>query len=768
MFGKFDEGAQKILVWAKKEMCDLRHPYVGSEHLLLAMLRSDNALSKKLKSFAVDYKSFKDKLVSIIGIGSKKSEWFLYTPLLKRVIENAIIDSRENNDGEVTGEHLLSALLEEGEGVAIRILLSMNVDVDKMYNLFSKKAISKKHQRKNLLIDELAIDLTKKAKNNELDPVIGREMEIQRILEILCRRTKNNPLLIGEAGVGKTAIVEELSRLIVQDNIPDILKGKRILSLDMATMVAGTKYRGEFEDRMKRLLNELEEVDDIILFIDEIHTLVGAGGAEGAIDASNIFKPALARNKIRCIGATTISEYKAYIENDSALDRRFQKVHIEEPEAETVKQIMMHLKGAYESYHNVKISEEIIDLIIDLSSKYIYDRNQPDKTIDIMDEVCARVALKENGNNDHLSRLRKELDKIKSSKNNSIIEQDFDKAYKYRQHEQRLLDEINNIELQAINKEASKDVKKEDVADVIRHRTKIPIYEILNDDIKVLKKIEKDLSHRIIGQNEAIKILIDLTKRIKLGLKEKKKCYSYLFCGPTGAGKTELAKIYANALVGENNVLKFDMSEYSEAHTISKIIGAPPGYIGYDDNKNMLECIRNKPYSVIILDEVDKAHPSILNVFFQILDEACIKDANGRNVRFDNVLIIMTTNIGFNKNIVGFNSENDEKITSKLKQDLSPAFINRIYKYIIFNRLTKKDIIKIINQNIEMMKNRFSKVGIRICKNVIDEIVELSDYKDFGARKIDKIIEDKIEGIIIDEMLQGKTEIIIDTIKNFV
>ncbi|MFA5409987.1 MAG: ATP-dependent Clp protease ATP-binding subunit, partial [Bacilli bacterium] len=618
------------------------------------------------------------------------------------------------------------------------------------------------------LIEELADDLTKKAKENELDPVVGRETEIKRILEILCRRTKNNPLLIGDAGVGKTAIVEELSKMIAEGNVPDLLKNKRILSLDMATMVAGTKYRGEFEERMKKVINELEETDDIVLFIDEIHTLVGAGGAEGAIDASNIFKPALARNKIRCIGATTTSEYKKYIENDSALDRRFQKVYIEEPSEEVVKKILMRLKKTYESYHHVSITEEMIDLIIELSNKYIYDRNQPDKTIDIMDEVCAMVSIKETSSGKHLYKLYKELDQVKKEKNNLIVEQDFDNAYEYRQLESKLLDEINTIELKTINTGDAKEVKKEDIAEVISLRTKIPIYEILNDDIKTLKRIDKDISGCLVGQDEAIKTLIDVTKRIKFGFKEKGKCYSYLFCGPTGVGKTGLARAYAKALVGENNVIRLDMSEYSEAHTVSKIIGAPPGYIGYDDNKNILESIRNKPYSVIILDEIDRAHPAVLNLFFQTLDEAFMKDANDKVIRFDNVLIIMTTNVGFNQNMVGFNNQDDDKIIAKLKRHLSPEFVNRIYKVIIFNQLNKKNITKIIANSISLLKQRFNSVKIVIDKNVIEEIVDLSNYKDFGARKIDKIIEDKIEGIVIDGIMRGDKEIVVKTVKEFV
>lgn len=768
MFGKFTEEAQKILVVAKKEMMDLQHPYVGSEHLLLAILKEENIVSKKLKMFNISYQKFKDELVNIMGTGTNKSQWFLYTPLLKRVIENAILDSKESNDSEVTIEHLFSALLEEGEGVAIRTLLSMKVDMDKLSSLFSKQIVSRKTKKKNLLVEEMATNLTKKAADNELDPVIGREKEIRRVLEILCRRTKNNPLLIGEAGVGKTAIVEELSRMIVEGTVPDILKNKKILLLEMATMVAGTKYRGEFEERMKKILNELEENEDIIIFIDEIHTLVGAGGAEGAIDASNIFKPALARNKIRCIGATTTSEYKKYIENDSALDRRFQKVYIEAPDKNTVKQIMMTLKDIYESFHHVTLSENIINLIIDLSERYVYDRNQPDKAIDILDEVCAKVSLKETKDSKQLKDLYKQLEQIRKDKNSCIVKQDFNKAYKYRESEEEILNEINTIELNLMKTHNIREVLPKHVAEVINFKTKIPVYEILNDNVKIFNHLKKELSENIIGQDKAIDSLINVTKRIKLGYKDENKCYSYLFCGPTGVGKTELAKVYAKQLVDEKNVIKLDMSEYAEAHTISKIIGAPPGYVGYEDNKNILEEVRNKPHSVIILDEIERAHQSVLNLFFQILDEAKIKDSNGKVIRFDNVLIIMTTNIGFSKNTVGFNNLDDDKIMSKLKKHLTPEFVNRIYNFIIFNHLTKDDISKIIDRQLKKMKKRFNNINIVIDKNVIEEIIELSSYKDFGARKIEKIVQDKLESIIIDNIMKKNNKLNITTIKEYV
>ena len=476
MFGNFEEEARKVLVNAKKEMHDLKHPYVSSEHLLLAILKSENEVSEKLKGYDLDYDRFKEEIIKIIGKGSKASEWFLYTPLLKRILENATYDAKENNNGTVTINHLFVSLLDEGEGVAIRILMGMNIDIDELYNEFSDKNFSQKSNKK-LLIDEIGVDLNKKALNGFLDPVTGRDEEIKRVLEILCRRRKNNPLLIGEAGVGKTAIVEELANMIVNGEVPLALRDKRIISLDMASSVAGTKYRGEFEERMNKILKEIEENDNIILFIDEIHTLVGAGGAEGAIDASNIFKPALARGKIRCIGATTTDEYKKYIEKDSALERRFQTVMIDAPKMEVVRDILLNLKSIYEGYHKVIIGDDIIDLIINLSSKYIYNRNEPDRSIDVLDEVCAKVSLKENKNLKEYSLYNKQLKEVIKSKKEAILNNDFNKASDYKRQEFELMNKINNLELK-LYKKHSQVITKLDVAEVINMKTGVPIYEI--------------------------------------------------------------------------------------------------------------------------------------------------------------------------------------------------------------------------------------------------------------------------------------------------
>ncbi len=759
MFGNFEEEARKILVQAKKEMHDLRHPYVSSEHLLLAILKKQNEVSDKLKTYNLDYHKFKDEVIKIIGQGSKPSQWFLYTPLLKRIIENATLDAKSDNNGVVTVNHLFTSLLDEGEGVAIRILIGMDIDIDELYNEFTTNVIKSKSSKK-LLIDEIGIDLTKKALSGNLDPVTGRDEEIKRVLEILSRRCKNNPLLIGDAGVGKTAIVEALAGMIVSGEVPMNLKNKRIIGLDMASSVAGTKYRGEFEERMNKILKEIEDNNDIILFIDEIHTLVGAGGAEGAIDASNIFKPALARGKIRCIGATTTDEYKKYIEKDGALERRFQTVLIEEPNAKVLKEILMNLKDIYESFHKVIITEDIIDLIINLSAKYIYNRHEPDRTIDVLDEVSAKVSLKETKNLKEYNLYNRKLKEVIKNKKKAILDNDFAKASTFKNQEFELMNRINTLEL-SFYKPHSRKVTKLDVAEVISVKTNIPIYEILNEKSKLIKQTEKILNKQIIGQDKAVREVAKIAKKIKLGYNDK--CYSFLFCGPSGVGKTLLAKTFGETVVGANNIIRLDMSEYKEAHSISKIIGSPPGYIGYDDTANVLEEIRNKPYSVLILDEIEKAHTNIINLFFQVLDEGKIKNSQGKIIRFDNVVIIMTSNIGFHEINVGFNSKTK---LSRLNDNFSIPFMNRVDKVISFNPLTENDILTIVKMQLSQFKEKYKdKIKIRISKEVEKEIVNLSQYEEYGARKISKIIKDQLETIIIDKIIDENREVYIKNLK---
>ena len=561
--------------------------------------------------------------------------------------------------------------------------------------------------------------------------------------------------MIGEAGVGKTAIVEELARMIISGDVPISLKNKRIISLDMGACVAGTKYRGEFEERMNKILKEIEENDDIILFIDEVHTLVGAGGAEGAIDASNIFKPALARGKLRCIGATTTDEYKKYIAKDSALERRFQKVTIEAPTKETTKDILTNLKDIYESYHNVTIENGIIDLIIKLSEKYIYNRNEPDKSIDILDEVCAKTSLKESKNMSLYKEYNKELKNIIASKKEAIINNDFTKASEYKNEEFKLMNEINNLEL-TLYKKKPKKVTKIDVANVVNSKTGIPIYELLNEKKAIIKQTEKIIKEKLIGQDEAVKKVSNIAKKIKLGLNDK--CYSCLFCGPSGVGKTELAKLFGDNLVGPKNVIRLDMSEYKEAHSISKIVGAPPGYVGYEDTTNILEQIKNKPYSVLILDEIEKAHNNIINLFLQVLDEGKIKDSKSNIVRFDNVVIIMTSNVGFHDINVGFN--NESKVKTKLNDKFSIPFMNRVDSVIKFNSLNEKDITKIVNMKLKDLREKYKdKINIKLAPKVINDIIKQTNFEEYGARKVNKVIKDEIETLVIEALIDNKTEI---------
>ena len=757
MIGNFSEEAQTILINAKKEMIELGHPYIGTEHLLLSILNTDSNISDRLKEFGLSYDVFREELCRVVGTTNKRGEYFLYTPLLKRVIENAIMDSKDNNDGEVTVEHLFYAILEEGEGIAIRIIIGMGIDIESLYDEFSYSLIkkSKKGKKKKLLISDLGVELTEEAKNGKLDPVIGRDNEVKRVMEILCRRNKNNPILIGDAGVGKTAIVEELARLISEDNVPSSLVGKRIFSLDMATMVAGTKYRGEFEERMKKVIKEIEDNPDIILFIDEVHTLVGAGGAEGAIDASNILKPALARGKIRCIGATTTEEYKKFIEKDSALERRFQKINIKEPSIEETKNILLKIKPIYEKYHNVIISDKIINSIIELSEKYIFDRNRPDKEIDILDEVCSRVGMKESKEESRVRDIKREIFNIDKEKNSFIIDNNIDKAYALRKKETKLVEKLNEIEI-SIGSGKNR-VTINDVMGTINSRTNIPIYELISNDSNSIKSIENNLKKKIIGQDKVVEELISITKRIRYG--DRNNCYSFLFVGPSGVGKSELAREYAKEVVGEDNFIRLDMSEYSDSTSVNKLLGSSPGYVGYDDNKNVFEEVRDKPYSVLLLDEIDKAHPTVINLLYQILDEGKVKDSKGKVIRFNNVLIFMTSNIGFEKNSIGFSKVSNNSVISTLKNYFNMAFINRIDNILIFNRLNRDNISDIIKDRLDSISKKYASLCFEYSDSLVNDIIEKSDYFDFGARKIDKIIYKDVENVIIDNLINKKKKV---------
>ena len=753
MLGNFNEEAQFILLKSKEEMINLNHPYIGTEHLVLSILKNKTSLSEKLYNYGLTYDTFKTEILNIIGKGTKKSEFFLYKPLLKKIIENSMLDAKDNNNGEVTPEHLFASLLEEGEGIAIRILIGMDIDIDELYDEFSSKLVKKtKKRNKKLLIEDLGTDLVEKSKNKKLDPVVGREKELTRLIEILCRRCKNNPILIGEAGVGKTAIVEELASRIAQSQVPLKLQNKRIISIDMATIVSGTKYRGEFEERMQKIIKEVETDGNIILFIDEIHTLAGAGGAEGAIDASNILKPALARGTIKCIGATTTHEYKKYIASDKALTRRFQEIAIKEPDQEQTIDILKKLKPIYEKYHHVTIPDHIINLIVDLTNKYIYDRHNPDKSIDILDETCSMVSIKESKESKSIQKIKQELQDVSKNKNSLILDNKLDKAYSYRKRESKLITKLNELELSY--KKNTHVIKEEDIAVVINQKTNIPIYEILKDNTGYISKLANKMKKTIVGQDNAIDLLINYTKKMRLGYTNNK-IKSFLFVGPTGVGKTAIAKLYANTIQGENNLIRLDMSEYSDVTSVNKIIGSSPGYVGYQDNNNILEQIKEKPTAVILLDEIDKAHPNVINLLYQILDEGKINDSQNNTINLNNNIIIMTSNIGFEETTLGFTNKGNDNINSKLKEYLSPSLINRIDNLIIFNHLTSKDITSIIKNKLSKLQTKYQ--NFTYSSSLIEEILRESNYQEFGARKIDKIIESKLENLIIDKILNKET-----------
>ena len=679
MFSKYDEEAKKVLVNMQKEMVSLKHPYIGSEHLLLSLLKYGNKdIVNKFKDVGVTYDVFRNELIKVVGIGKSNNDFYLYTPLLRSILEAANIDSSDKGKKQVDTSDLFLALFEEGEGVAIRILLGMDVDVDSLYDDFY---VSKKTKNVKLSVETFGIDLNKKCSSGEIDPVVGRDKEISRLLEILSRRTKNNPLLLGDAGVGKTAIVEELARRLETSNVPSKLIGKRIISVSMASLVAGTKYRGEFEERLEKIIRELEENDDVILFIDEIHTLVGAGGAEGAIDASNILKPALARGKIKVIGATTTSEYKEFIESDKALSRRFQTVVVEEPSLDETINILKKLRPIYENYHKVKISDDVISEIVSLSDRYIYDRKMPDKAIDVMDEVCSRTSVSLY-KSDNMNEIIDKLSEVKNLKNESIMNNNFNEAFLYKKTEMILEDKKNKIELKSANK-CYRKIKKDDVFKIVEEKSKIPIYR---DTVRAFDKFETFISNAVFGQDEAIKLVCDTFKKNSFS-RAKGKPISFLFVGPTGVGKTLLAKEYGKYFYGDN-IIRVDMSEYRESHSVSKMIGSPPGYVGYTDNKNVFEQVKDNPYSLIILDEIEKGSREVINLFLQVLDEGEAKNSKGEVINFSNKLV--------------------------------------------------------------------------------SEIVNLCQYEKYGARKIDGIISDRVESVIIDKILEGVDRVRIDGVESLV
>lgn len=740
MFSRFTEEAQKILLMMKKEMYELKHPYVGSEHLLLAILHNkDLEITKFLENFQVTYDRCKNEIISVIGVGKKENDWFLFTPLLKRVIESAIVECKDV-DSLITVEGLFIALLEEGDGVANRILMGMNIDIDSLYEKFSNRFVLKNGVSGNkLLLEDYAICMNKVYNESGFDPVIGRDEIVDRLMEILLRRTKNNPLLIGEAGVGKTAIVEEFVRRIEIGEVPKKLFNKRVYSLSMASLVAGTKYRGEFEERINQIISELESEESVILFIDEIHTLVGAGGAEGAIDASNILKPYLARGKIRIIGATTRDEYNKFIENDRALDRRFQKICVNEMTIEDTENILFKLRDVYESFHGVLIDDEIIKECVRLCERYVAFGRFPDKAIDLFDEACARAALVDDEIDMRIKEYNASIKKVLEDKNKAIINHDYNTASKLKEKEMALEGEFNNYMYEHNPEHLSKNVSIDVLYNIVSKRTGVPMAHLkgINKEI-----ISKELKDKIFGQDDIIDKVLSLT--IKRPKGKKNKPIVILLVGKSGLGKTFLVKEYAKLLYNKESFIKLDMSEYKDEFCSSKIIGSPPGYVGYNESKNLLDRIKFNPYSVLLLDEIEKASPSVLKLFLQVFDDGVMTNSKGESIDFSNVVIFMTSNLGMSKNGIGFSNVNRERILDEFKNFVGIEFLNRIDEVLVFNNLDKSVIEKIVRKKLTIFGDKRNLKKLLSTKNV-NKIVEKIDYEHSGARKINRIVEKNIE-----------------------
>ena len=797
MVYKFTNRAEKAIEIANDIALELGHSYIGTEHILYGLAKEGTGIaSKVLANQGITDEDILNEIQMLIGTGEplSQNDSLGFTPRSKRIIENAFVEARRLGSEFIGTEHILIGIMHEGDSVAVRIMMDLNIDPRKLYNEIAKvinedgidsNSINQKNDKNSgsynstPTLNQFGTDLTKKAREGKLDPVIGRKVEIDRVTQILSRRTKNNPCLIGEPGVGKTAVVEGLAEKIIADDVPEMIKNKRVVSIDISGMVAGAKYRGDFEERIKKCLEEVKKAGDVILFIDEIHTIVGAGSAEGAVDAANILKPLLARGEVQVIGATTLNEYRKYIEKDSALERRFSPVTVGEPTEEETIRILEGLRDKYEAHHNVKISEEAIKASVDLSIRYINDRYLPDKAIDLMDEAASRVKMKTYTMPDSIKEIEDKIASLDREKEDAIRVQDFEKAATLRdkENEQKTKLEKEKKKWQNKNSKNVMNLTEEDIAEVIASWTGIPVNKITQDENEKLKHLEETLHKRVIGQNEAVEAVSKAIRRGRVGLKDPNRPIgSFLFLGPTGVGKTELSKALAEALFGnESAMIRVDMSEYMEPHSVAKLIGSPPGYVGYDEGGQLTEKIRRKPYSVILFDEIEKAHPDVMNMLLQILDDGRLTDAQGRTVNFKNTVIIMTSNIGArmitDKNILGFSNENSDKegkekeyenikkdVMGELKKEFRPEFINRIDDIIVFHKLTDEDIGEIIEIMLKQVQKRLKEqeYEVEIDKSVKDLIAKKGIDTNYGARPLKRAIQSNLEDKIAEAILDGK------------
>ena len=780
-FNGFTENASNAINFAIITAENFGHTYVGSEHLLIGLLNADGVAKTVLEQNGVLLKDVEKLLESVIGKGSKTelSPEHL-TPRAKRILEKSIENSKGIGNDLVGTEHILTVILNEGDNYAVRFLNELNANIQKILDdiqtlltkgEFDNKTSKKSKKTSTKTLNKFGVDLTEKAKDGKLDPVIGREKEIERVVEILGRRTKNNPVLIGEPGVGKTAIAEGLALKIIEDDVPETIKNKRIIALDLTGMVAGTKYRGDFEERIKAAIDEAAGDEDVILFIDELHTIMGAGSAEGSTDAANILKPSLARGELRVIGATTLEEYRKNIEKDSALERRFQPVIVDEPNEEDTILILKGLKSKYEAHHKVKISNEAITASVVLSSRYITDRFLPDKAIDLIDEAASKVRLRATKTPDNVKELENKIKSANAEKTAFVNAQDYEKAAEMRDKEISLKTELDELlKSNKQNGEFTAEVLEEDIATIVSSWTGVPVTQLTEAESERLLKLENTLHNRIIGQDEAVTAVSKAIRRGRVGIKDKNRPIgSFIFLGPTGVGKTELCKALAETMFGsENAMLRLDMSEYMEKHTVSKMIGSPPGYVGYEEGGQLTEKVRRKPYSVVLFDEIEKAHPDVFNILLQILEDCHITDSTGRRVDFKNTVIIMTSNIGA-RNITdtkvsfGF-GENDDteqsikaKVLEELKKEFRPEFLNRVDDIIVFHKLQKEHILKIAENMLNSLAKRLQELDITITfdDTAISAVADSGFDKVYGARPLRRAIVNNIEDALSEKILDG-------------
>ncbi len=791
---KFTNRAQNVLEIANQIAIELGHNYIGTEHILYGLVKDEKGVAAKvLENQDVTPKKVLEEIEELIGREENSAEDTVgFTPRTKRVIENAFREAKKIGSDYIGTENLLMGIMREADSIAVRILLDLQVNPQKLYNEMIKLLNEEQNDAKiggektskangsynsTPTLNQFGTDLTKRAREGKLDPIVGRKEEMERVIQILSRRTKNNPCLIGEPGVGKTAAVEGIAERIVAEDVPEMLKNKRLVSIDISGMVAGAKYRGDFEERIKKALAEVKKAGDVILFIDEIHTIVGAGAAEGAIDAANILKPLLTRGEIQLIGATTLNEYRKYIEKDAALERRFSPVIMQEPSAEDTIKILEGIRDKYEAHHNVQITKQAIEAAVELSVRYINDRFLPDKAIDLIDEAASSIRMRKYSRPEDLKKLEESINDIQAQKEEAIKMQEFEKAAslrdKLKEKNEKLKKEQEKWKEK--NTKSLSTLTREDIAEVIARWTKIPVKKISQDENEKLKNLEETLHKRVIGQEEAVSAVAKAIRRGRVGLKDPNRPIgSFLFLGPTGVGKTELSKALAEALFGdENAMIRIDMSEYMEGHSVSKLIGSPPGYVGFDEGGQLTEKIRRKPYSVILFDEIEKAHPDVMNMLLQILEDGRLTDSQGRTVNFKNSVIIMTSNVGARfiteQKTLGFvNKEAQEEqkeyenikksVTDELKKEFRPEFINRIDEIIVFHKLTQNDIKDILEIMLKQVENRLKEQNYKI--EISDDVKEYLSKKGvdkaYGARPLRRTIQSELEDKLAEAILDGK------------